>query len=579
MSPLSKKQLQHLQVTPGLLACATLLCFPGGIPFSSEIPILESFISGFLALGLAHSLLKLGKLPPRMRIGALLPIACSAPLTLLVLPHLWVELWLLLPFALLLWSQRPRFSTLPTFYYLLALWLSLSAGSAGLLHILTTQINYGLPRLPSHLTVWLCILAVIPLGFASRPMLRPLAKAIARYQIWILLLFLGLYSLTWSAATSFKIPGEPDRNFHSLSPAPRFFLLPKEGIPDLTPSELRESPVRDGALLILNEMGWRLSDPYIASTFPPNENLPPQEMFRAMKLYGFITEDIHGAFLSGESFDHAAPEEMDPSFLPQFRASMDQMVMRPSEIARLLAPYGNNDDPEEIILTLQDLNWIRKVPGEESKYRLTSQARRPFENGLLPRQLLLLKQALPGEEVELVQSEYVPGRELSDFQILEEFSELEILEAAETRPVWQWNQHVAFLMNADRWKSTSLLLLAMILALLAGRCLPDQLPKGSLFLLTLAALATFVQLPHLSGMLPAIRIALGFWIARNLLPLQDHECDRISLFAVCTYITAVLMPLPEGAPLVHQCAWILIWTLPATLCLGFAIRKMSSAAK
>ncbi|MDF3129000.1 hypothetical protein P0Y35_07315 [Kiritimatiellaeota bacterium B1221] len=569
---MSKKQLQHLQVAIGLLACITLCCFPSGIPFPGTFPGITPFVSSLLALAIAHSLLKLGELPAWMRMGILLPIALAAPLTLRMLPHLLTVLWLLLPFALLLLSIRPRFPTLPPLWYLTSLWISLSLGAIPLLALLKNQINHGLPLLPSHIHIWICILAVIPLGFSTRSMLHPLAKTIARTEIWVALLLIGLTPLLWTAATSFKIPGEPDRNFHSFTPEPRFFLLPKDGIPELAPSELRNLPLKTETLAALDEMTWRLTDTYITSTFHTNGDLSPEEMLRSMKLYGFLLEDRHGAFLPAASFQMSAPDNMDPKYLADFQHSLSRITLSPPEFMQqsgLTLP-----ETQQVFENLKTLNWIRRTPLQEERYRLTAQARKPFENGLYPRQLLFIGQVATDKETEMVQQNYVPRRNLSPFQIFSEFSQLADLQAAETRQAWKWNQHQPFLLSATRWQQTAYLCLAAILALLAGRCLPDQLPHSSLWLLSVLGLICCLQIPFATAFQPALRIGLAVWTARNLCRLTDPECDRLSGFAACGFITQVLMPLPRDSALVHLCAWTLIWTLPAIGLLFYATRPL-----
>lgn len=554
------------------MVCAVLLCFPGGIPHSAADFAFPALFSGVIALGLSHSLLKLGRLPVILRIGILLPIAFSVPLTLLVLPHPLVELWVLIPIALILLSLRSRFPALSGIWIFLAFWICLSLGSAGWLQVLQTRPNAGLPRLPNHLGIWLGILAVIPLGFATRPRLFPLAKLIARCQIWTAFVLLGLYPLIWCAATSFKIPGEPARTFHALRPQPRFFLRTSNEIPDLLPPEFRDRPYTNEMLHTLNEMSWRLTDPYLNTTFSDTGDLKPEVLVRSMKLYGFLLEDRYGAFLPGGSFERDAPEEMDPQFLPDFRTTMSKIVLSPKELAwNLMIPLP---EAQQVFNQLEDLNLVREVPGTDLRYRLTSQARRPFANGLFPRQLLLIEQAAPDSPTEIVAGNYVPRRKLPQSQIFSELYQLVDLGAAETRPVWQWNQHTRFLLDPQRWKYTCLLAVLAILALLAGRSLPDRLSKPQFVLLILAGAGLSLHWPFALDFQPALRIGLGLWIARNLISLNERECDRVSLFAACGFITAAIMPLPEETLLIHQCAWVMIWTLPALVFLSFAIRPM-----
>jgi hypothetical protein len=575
---LSKKQVHHLRLAFGLLAAAVLLCFPAGIPSVDLRLGLHALIAGAVSLGLAHTLHKLGPLPACGRPGLLLPTAFSAPLILLCLPDPLSVLWLLLPFALILLAQRPRFQPLPAPLFYLPILLCLSAGAAGYLDLLTRNPNDGLPLLPNHLGLWLAIFSVIPLGFATRQRLRPLAKAIARSELWIALVLLGCYPIYWSAATSAKLPGEPALDLHRLRPLPRFYLLPKLGNDNLLPSELRNQPLQTEILFTLDEMNWRLSEAHLLSTFDADGELRPEEMLRAMKLYGFLLEDRHGAFLPGEAFQKNAPPTMEERYLDDFRHSMDQMVMSPEALARTLSMSIKR--ARDIFFQMQHLNWVTRIPGQPERYRLTPQARHPFANGLYPRQLRLLANADPEGAHEIDQALYGKRWQMGTRQIRRELDQLVDLQAAETRTVWRFHQHLPFITDPILWRQTALLTLSLILAWLAGRCLPDKQNPLALSIVILAACAMVWQLPYTTDILPAIRIALGIWLIRNLLPLSNTDCNRLGLFASGRFIAAVLMTkLPPQTALVHQSFWAMIWFPPALLLLSLALRKGSAKLK
>ncbi|WFB37549.1 hypothetical protein P3T73_07220 [Kiritimatiellota bacterium B12222] len=573
---MSKKQLEHLRLAPALLACITLLCFPAGIPFPGWRDLLPALITGCLALSIAHTLLKLGRIPAIMRIGVLLPLAFSMPLILRVLPHPFTVLWLLLPFAFILLRIRHRLKTLPAFPQILCFVLCLSLGALALLHLLHHQPNDGLPSLPFHRYIYLSILAIIPLGLATRSVLRPFAKAITRYQILIGLVLVGLYPVIWSVCTASKLPGESQRALHQLSPLPRFFTVPTLGSQEIYPSELRNHPQRSDLLFALNEMTWRLSDPYILSTFPADGELPPEQMLRAMKLYGFLMEDVHGPFLPDSAFTQPAPPEMDAQYVTAFRQSMDQMVYTPLELAK--ARNLSLNEARAIFQEMYKLNWVRKIPGGQEKYRLTPQARKPFDNGLYPRQLILIDQA-DDVSVEIDQQLYGERRQLGYHQRKRELAQLVNLGAAASKQVWQYNQHASFFFDEALWKYTGFYLLSLLLALLMGRHLPTQISKGALALLTATGALLIIQLPLPLYLLSALRILIGLWIARNLYALNNDESDRLCLFATALFFSAVLMPLPSSSLLIHQCLWALIWFLPSLGLLFFATRPIPTLLK
>lgn len=580
---LSKKQLDHLRTAFGLLAGSLLLCFPTGFSFGPQTHLQTALITAVLSLGLSHAFLQLGNLPSVLRLGVFFPVACSATFTLLALPHSFMVLWLLLPFGILLLSQRQRFLQLPRTLFLTVIFLTLFCGSLRLNDLLTSLPHQGLPRLPSHRFIWAGILLVIPLGFATRKKLHPFAKALFRYEILIFSILLGSYALIWTAATAFKLKGEPALSFHELAPQPRFFLLPKlpgrlqatarVGVNDeIYPSELRKEPHRTDLLRTLDEMTWRLHDVYLRTTFPEDGQISGEEKVRAMKVYGFLLEDRHGPFLPAASLNRPAPPEMDESYLGSFRESMDQIVLSPFELATILEVPP--DQAKVYFLTLKKFNWVQRVSGSEERYRLTSQARHPFENKLRPRQLLVLEQADESDSIEIDQSEYGKKRQLTLRETRWELKQLVDNLAAETKRVWQLNQHVDFLMNPNLWQKIVPLVIGLLLALLAGRCLPDDLAPSRIWALGFIGLLLYVPLPLQPGLQAALRITSGLWISRNLLSLGAEDCNRLSLFASVPFISASIMAsLPPDTVLIHQALWVVLWTLPAILLVGCAFRK------
>lgn len=573
MTLLSKKQVEHLLTAAGLAAAAILLFFPAGWTLPRGLTLVPALLSGILSLGLAHSMLSLGTLPPQMRAGALLPLAVPASMFLMVFPDRLTVIGLLLPPAFLLLKLRPRLPGLPAPAFIPAAVLPLTLAASRYWEVLMNRPNSGLPPLPYHLGIWISILVIIPLGFATRPMLRPLAKMMARTLLWIVMVLFGLYPLLWCAATSFKVPGEPLRNFHSLKPQPRFFLVPKDEMPDLTPPVLAEAEARKVMLSILEEMSWRLTDTFILTTFQEDSPFPPGDMLRSMKLYGFLLEDRHGNFLPGAAFSRQPPGEMSPEYLPSFRRAMDRMVLGPQEIKTRTKTSAETVD--KAFRELRKLNLIHPVPGGEDRYRLTSQARHPFGNGLLPRQVLLLNTQHMDRPLELVQTEYVPRRELGVYQILSEFQELEEQGAVRRQRVWQWNQHREFLGNRDLWLKAMRIFFFGIASLMAGGSLPlKHTGRGGRG----AGLAGGLLLLLPAVLFPFLRPGLALWMVRKQIPLTRRERFRLASLAVCCLIPVMIVPLSASAALVHQCAWTLLWTPPALLCLLWTVTPGKPAA-
>lgn len=576
MKHLSKKQHHHLIPFLCLTAAGTLLCFPRGIdPTSLETDLLlPSLACGALALSLAHLLLKLGPLPVPLRVFLLLPLASAPFVTLLLAPGPLTVLFLLLPFSLLLQYNASRMHPLPTPAQFTAFFVILSLGALTLFQQAEGIPSQFPPRLPTHTFLWLSILAVIPLGLASRGILRPLAKALFRYQVLTLLTLLALYPLIWTAATSFKVPGEPPLTFHDLRPHPRFFRLPSVGSDDLLSSELRNHPQRLLILRTLDEMTWRLSDVGMQQAVPDDAPLPPEDMIRAMKLYGFLLEDRHGAFVPGESFTRPAPPQLKEETLPWFRKSLERAVLRSRELSEILSVTPEKS--RTLLLNMRRMHLVAPVPGPGERFRLTSQARHPLENNLYPRQLLLFSEPASGEApVEIETWTYAPRWELSYPQVRSELHDLVELEAALTKPLWRWNQHHAPLLDADLWRHAAFWMMGFLLALLAGTQLPTLPAPGLRLLAILLGLLLIFQLPGSPVALWNLRIALGLWLIRSFIPDNPHDLLRLCLVATTLFfVTLPLHTLPSETALVHQTAWFLLWTPLATLSLAFGVRRV-----
>jgi hypothetical protein len=130
-------------------------------------------------------------------------------------------------------------------------------------------------------------------------------------------------------------------------------------------------------------------------------------------------------------------------------------------------------------------------------------------------------------------------------------------------------------MDPDLWQRTMLLILGWLLAILAGRCLPDDLAPSRVWILSFIGLLLYVPIPLQADLQTALRITLGLWIIRNMLSLKAGEVNRLTLFAIVPFVTGCLTAsLPPNTAMIHQAFWVILWTAPAIILLGFAIRKM-----
>lgn len=575
MNHLSKKQPHHLQRLLLLTAAGALLCFPRGLELSFPAFVPPSLACGALALSLAHLLIKLGPLPAPLRLFVLLPLAISPFILLLLMPGPLSVLFLLLPFALLLLHNAARLPPLPKPALFGAFYIILSLGA----HILFQQAAHipsvPPPRLPVHSSLWVSILVIIPLGLASRRILRPFAKAVFRYQLFTLLTLLALIPLGWTAATAFKVPREPALNFHTLRPQPRFFRLPSVGIDPFLSSDLRNHPHRILILRTLDEMTWRLSAVGMEQLISDETPLPPADMIRGMKLYGFLLEDRHGVFLPGKSFTRPAPPEMKEEYLPWFYQILDRIVLTPAELAEQLSL--SPEEARRVLLDMRRMHLVVRVPGPDERFRLTPQARHPLHSGLHARQILLFSEPAAGmDPVEIETWTYARRWKLSYPEVRNELTKLVEVDAALSMRVWRWNQHASVLLNPALWTRTATWTLGFLLAWMAGRTLPLLRHPQARWITACMCSVWILPFPLSPLLMWNLRVGIGLWLLRQLIPDRRDVWNRAGLLAATLFFASLpTHTLSESTPLVHTAAWILLWTPAAILTLAAAVRPIA----
>lgn len=572
MFHLSKKQLPQFTAALSVPVAAALLCFPSGVSAGDPTTLWVAALCAAAALSLGHLASLLGPPPSCLRPLPLLPIAVPAAFVLRLRPDELGVLLALFPFALLLLHHRagaiPRSRVAVWTSRFLILWI----GATGLLHTAHVLPPRPTPRLPYYTGFWVTVLFLLPLGFASRQVLRPFAKALLRYEILILLTLAYLGPPVWTAATSLKSPGEPARHFLSLTPGPRYFLDPGTRIDGVVPERLRDHSRARDILRALDEMTWHLSRPGLRTAFPDNAPLPPDEMIRAMKLYGYLEEDLHGFFVSETSFVREPPPAFDPDNLQWVRHLHDHAGFTPTEIADALGL--DPGDAESLLLQMRRLELTDRVPGPDPVYRLTSQGRYPFTSGLRPRQLLLLTRE-PARPVQIDRDNYAPRWELEFEEVRAELNQLVDLGKLRRFTGIRFDNYGRLLDRNDLWRACGRYVVAVLLALLVGYSLPTVSGLPLRLVTTAAGLLLLAPLPVAFWLRGPAAVGLALWILRLHRDLSSTRCTRYALFGAAILLS--LLPantLPLDAPLVTRAAWATLWMPISLAFLILAIRPL-----
>jgi hypothetical protein len=460
---LSKKQNHELWAYAATATALLLISFP---PFL-RLPTPPGAFSwhfgliAFLAFGLARLLQHHLPIPHPLRLVLWLPIVLPPSL----LFHVWSgplsPLVVLFSWALLLFSlTRGWRQELCTLALLL---LAAFAFQITLSHYPPAP-DIHLPRLLRWAPV---PLLGIPLIFRITSSTRPIAHAMLRLELLVLMATLFCLPLLWSIATSAKQPGELVRNFYSLHPETRYEPIPD--LPPPLPADLAARPDAIPLLRFLDEHLRSISHPTLLRLFGQQAPLTPDEMIRAFKIYGFLQEDTHGTHVPDTLFSPKAGDNISPDFQPWIH-KLQQHTRISSENAQDLLP------------ALMDLGWVLPIPGESGTFRLSAQARRPLSNGFRPRQILALEADSP-LSVETYRQRYG----LSAEEATQELQALLKAGLTEER-AWVWDAH-PFLLRDVR---EALLLLAVLALALVMPCV---LPARHIYPVAILLLAAWTRLP------------------------------------------------------------------------------------
>jgi hypothetical protein len=338
-----------------------LLCLPLAPPAETPVPgiFLQTVLLAAVAAGIAAEILR--RLPPfaanRPRvlwIALLIPLALPRVFPVFPVP-LEAALYLL---PLLLLSRTARFPRL--------LHLALTLFGAAALTLWIGQTDG--PALPALLPGILFFF--LPLALCLRKPWRFFGFPAAATSLALLLLTLHLTPLHYWQTTARMTAAEARERVPGTAPAPRYRpapdappALPGDFSPDLVAFiHARQSALSRSALHALFE----------------NAPLPPDEMIRALRVYGFIQHDRHGFHVPSEAFTLDPAEHLASDYILWVEKLRAHAGIDPDSLpADLLREARRN----EILLPVR--------PGAPL-LRFSANHRARLDNGLLPRQILTL---------------------------------------------------------------------------------------------------------------------------------------------------------------------------------------------
>jgi hypothetical protein len=364
---MSKEQTMTMQSPAGQIRLAAgilLLCFPFAMP-PVRPAAADLLLTALWALFLAVSATEvLRRLPPFSVnrppfLWTVLLLAPALPRVFPVFPPELAAAMLLLPVLLLLRAARVpapvQLLTAPVGALLLTLWTGPGAGPA---------LDRLLPGI---------LFLLLPPLLCLRAPWRVFAIPFATASLALFFLILNLTPVTYWPNTAGMTETEARERAPGTAPAPRYRAAAD------APAVLPGSFSRELVALI-QERQNALSRHALHGLFE-NAPLPPEEMVRALRVYGFIQRDRHGYHIPSEAFtldpalhlaedytvwvdklrDHAgiAPESLDPELLREARRHEVLLPVRPGHPRlRFSANHRgrlDNDLLPRQILTLLDL--------------------------------------------------------------------------------------------------------------------------------------------------------------------------------------------------------------------------------
>ncbi|MCC5844824.1 MAG: hypothetical protein JJU05_11285 [Verrucomicrobia bacterium] len=338
-----------------------LLCLPLVPPAEAIVPgtFMRMMLLTALGAGIATEILR--RLPPfaanRPRVlwsTLLLPLAL--PRVFPIFPAVLEACLYLLPLLLLSRTARqPR-----------SLHLALAfAGSAALtLWIGQTDGPALSALLPGILFLFL------PLALCLRKPWHFFAFPAAATSLALLLLTLHLTPLHYWQTTARMTTAEARERAPGTAPAPRY--RPAPDAPPALPGDFSPQLVA-----LIHARQTALSRPALRALFE-NAPLPPDEMIRALRVYGFIQHDRHGFHIPSEAFTLDPAEHLAPDYLLWVEKLRAHAGINPETLsADLLREARRN----EVLLPVR--------PGS-ALLRFSANHRARLANELLPRQILTL---------------------------------------------------------------------------------------------------------------------------------------------------------------------------------------------
>jgi hypothetical protein len=543
---------------------------PAGILWPEHNIGLQSALIAALLLAIANLLLKLDTVPWPLTFFWMLPVTYPIFITLIPLNHPYTVGLLLGPWALLLVAIRKRWFPEQKVLGFVSAWILLTLLSLPVIEPFLNLPPESWPYLFHNLDMWIYLLLLFPAGLAFRKFLRNAARIMIKTELCLLITPLVLAPLVWLAPTSFKETGETRLHLHAFTPQPQLLIQRDFDWTAPLPEALQDHPQPLTALRAWNEMTKLLSRESLIRAFAGTDlKLEPEKMVWALQLYGFIIRDSYGYWVPETSFTRRAPLEMDPSANKWIQRLHRQVTMTPGRLGALLDM--SDQDALVLLRQLSSSNLTIRLPGNEDRFIASKQARMPLADRFYPRQLLLIATAEPGE-MRVSRHVYRENWGLTDQAATAELQQLVDIGALKEDSQWTPLQHQALMQDGDLWRRAALHLAALLIALLAGICVPTQLNRKLSWLdLPLAAVCLYPWPVPMLVSLP-VRVAVGLWMLRHHGVASKPLLNRIAIFAaMIAWITYMPSLLPAASGLELQAAWATLWLPPAFVALLFSL--------
>ena len=368
---MSKKQILAVHYPPGGLRAGLgmlLLCLPIVPPTAMPAAgsLLSAVLFAVLTAGIAVEILR--HLPgfaanrPRI-LWMILLLPPALPRVFPIFP-VWLESALyLIPLLLLMRLARP--------YGFIYSVLALTGATALVLHNHSTDGPAPAPLFPGIL------LFLLPLALCLRKPWRVFALPVATTSLSFMLLFVHLLPVYYWQGTARMTATEARERAPGTAPSPRYRPAPNAApqLPDgFSPALVSLIQSRQAAL----------SRSALEALFD-QAPLPPEEMIRAFRVYGFVQWDRHGYHIPSEAFTMDPSEHLAPDYTHWVEKLRNHAGMDPDTL-----------DPE-LLREARRHDVLLPVRPGPPRLRFSANYRARLPNGLLPRQMLTLLDAAPGQ--------------------------------------------------------------------------------------------------------------------------------------------------------------------------------------